>query len=412
MVTGMLTPNEEGYTYPKELEAELKKELDYRVHFEGFYPSTEAFIQDMTQGINMRTRTVLYLLDKYDIDFLLFMYKATDNLLHEFWSHIDPSHPLYHKEEAERLMPLYEKFFSMIDKGIGEIISKLNDEAMVLVVSDHGFGPRNKFVNLNNWLMRKGYLIPKKNPVSRAKYALFIAGFTPRFFFKLFDKTGMEKSRYRPGVRDLIYALKPRIFFSLSNMDWSKSTAYSCGAWGSGISINLSDREPQGCVEMGRYDFLKREILDKIRAFTDPETGEKVVEGAYMREKVYKGPFMEKAPDIMLLANQGYNFFQEHAFSSSRVIEETYGTTGTHRREGIFLAWGRNVTKRGEFKTVDILDIAPTVLLLFGLPIPQEMDKKPLYDIFDEDFVGKMKQGVTEKQAISRSVARLDLKRW
>jgi predicted AlkP superfamily phosphohydrolase/phosphomutase len=156
-----------------------------------------------------------------------------------------------------------------------------------------------------------------------------------------------------------------------------------------GIEINLRGRQPQGVVSPGQeYEELRRSIVAGLRELTDPDTGERLVAEAGLREEVYSGPFVDLAPDIVCLFNEGYTGGPEHAgplVAAARANAHRW--EATHRMDGVFIAAGPMVRPNARIAGANIVDVAPTVLYALGLPVPEDMDGRVLTEIFEPSFV-------------------------
>lgn len=182
--------------------------------------------------------------------------------------------------------------------------------------------------------------------------------------------------------------LQRRMFLSLDDVDWSRSTAYSMGNFGQ-IYINLEGREPQGIVSPGvEYEQLLEELTVRLKDLVDPVTGEAVIEHVFRREDVYKGPYAKDSPDLMFFTrDMQYKAMGLSDFSSPRVFDPIYGTTGHHRMNGVMICQGNGVVREGaQLDGARIQDLAPTVLYVMGVPIPKAMDGEVLLDLFTADF--------------------------
>jgi len=54
--------------------------------------------------------------------------------------------------------PQIDRFWQTLDRGIGVIEANLPRGAALLMISDHGFGPIEHYVNFNVWLLEQGYI--------------------------------------------------------------------------------------------------------------------------------------------------------------------------------------------------------------------------------------------------------------
>jgi predicted AlkP superfamily phosphohydrolase/phosphomutase len=176
--------------------------------------------------------------------------------------------------------------------------------------------------------------------------------------------------------------------FSLNDVDWSRTKAYGLAGMG-GININLAGREPEGWVRPGKeYESLKEEITEQLKSLKDPETGENINAQVFMKEEIYHGPYLDRAPDIMFLPNDaGYIAGNALGFTANKPIVEIPAWPGNHRMNGIFLAHGKHLQRGKSIEGASIMDLAPTILYLLGHAVPNDMDGKVLTSIFDEDFL-------------------------
>jgi hypothetical protein len=74
--------------------------------------------------------------------------------------------------------------------------------------------------------------------------------------------------------------------------------------------------------------------------------------------------------------------------SPENQIKARTGWKGTHRPDGIFLAFGPEIKRSATVTGAVIYDIAPTVLYLQGHPVPTDLDGHVLTDIFTEEHLG------------------------
>jgi predicted AlkP superfamily phosphohydrolase/phosphomutase len=162
----------------------------------------------------------------------------------------------------------------------------------------------------------------------------------------------------------------------------------------------VKGREPQGIVEPGEeYARLREEIIEKILSLRCPESGKRIVGRVYRREELYQGPYLSKAPDLFIEweeeayiqrpghTGKGEAFIQILTDQELEWAETVSRPSGIHRREGIFLALGGPVLAGKELPTHSLVDVAPTVLYLLGVPVPTAMDGRAIVEMFDEDFV-------------------------
>jgi predicted AlkP superfamily phosphohydrolase/phosphomutase len=179
-----------------------------------------------------------------------------------------------------------------------------------------------------------------------------------------------------------------RIFLSLNDVEWSKTKVYSIGNFGQ-MYVNLKGREPSGIVSPGaEYENLINDLIRRLQAMKDPTTNEPVIDQIFRREEIYTGHYASQAPDLVFTTRRmQYKAMGLSDFSSNRVFDPVYGTTGHHRMEGILICYGPGRFKQST-ETIDarIYDLAPTILYLLGQEIPVEMDGNVLLELFTDDF--------------------------
>jgi hypothetical protein len=88
-----------------------------------------------------------------------------------------------------------------------------------------------------------------------------------------------------------------------------------------------------------------------------------------------------------------YFGFGEYEFGSNEIIEPMKrGISGTHRMNGIFLAYGDNIQPGTTLEKAHITDLAPTILYMMGLQPPEHMDGRVLSEIFCDSFQPTLSQ--------------------
>ncbi len=114
-------------------------------------------------------------------------------------------------------------------------------------------------------------------------------------------------------------------------------------------------------------------------------TGEVVGGPVHTNPEMYHGPFSPYGPDVMPLPlAEGYMPVCFFGFASKQPVYENNTLFGNHRMEGVLLAHGRGI-RRGAIAGASLMDLAPTVLHLLGMPVPDDMDGRVLLDLLDDD---------------------------
>lgn len=280
-----------------------------------------------------------------DDDLLVQQFEFTDRVAHVFWRFIDPKHPAHDPETAKRWAPGILESYQIMDAIVGETMAVAEKKgAALIVMSDHGFATWRRSINYNTWLVQNGYL-------------------------------GL-RSGVETGERNLEILFDSGEFWE--NVDWSRTRAYAMGL--GNVYVNLKGRESQGIVNPGaEYDALKQELKEKLVAIVDPETGEMPVSRVLTREEAYREFDPNVIPDLFVTNNPGYRVswqtslggVQKDLFTDNdRVWSGDHCSLDPEKVKGIFFYNRKLETDRQPY----IADIYATVLDLFGLEPPYELD--------------------------------------
>jgi predicted AlkP superfamily phosphohydrolase/phosphomutase len=395
MISGFLTPfGRRDFVHPPSLLAEIESRFGpYRLYHRQVYSKkgVNSVLDELFDVLDFNIKVTRYLMETQDWNLFFSHFWGTDRAQHELWHLLDPDHPRYDRAEGEVYGPRLKRFYNELDRGLGQILGDVG-EANVIIASDHGFGPIHNFLSFNMWLLESGFLRLRGDLGTSLKRLAYRLGLTPVLFYRLSMALGLARLRLSGGFhsRQKMQMLLNRLFLSLANVDWARTTAYSRGNYGQ-IYVNLKGREPRGCVSPGKeYEEVRASIKAKLLATRDPETGEELLDRVYFREDLYSGPYLEEAPDIVFIPKDMKNkALGTLDFTSNSFSFPVYGNSGDHRMEGILLGLGDAFCEAEHLEPVSILDIAPTVLYLLGLPIPKQMDGKPLTQVLKPDYLAE-----------------------
>jgi predicted AlkP superfamily phosphohydrolase/phosphomutase len=393
MISGMPAPSTNvTITYPEsllnELEQKLGEYLLYPDPGQAYSDSgVDAFLERLYRTTNCRFRVVASLRAREDWAFLMVVLNGTDTVQHSMWKFMSPEHPLHDPRRADKYGNAILKYFQYVDGSLGEIMASLDSDTVLMVMSDHGFGPFHKFIHLNNWLRQEGLLEIKRDPKARFKSTLFKLGFTPMNIYDWLMRFGLGALK-REVVRGQGQGLLRAFFLSFDDVDWSRTIAYSLGNVGQ-IRLNVRGREPEGVVEPGvQYERVRSNIINRLWKLRDQETGEQVVQEVYRREEIYWGAKVDEAADIVFVPTRMEYFgFGEYEFGSHKLIERMKrGISGTHRFNGILLLWGEPIRAGAKLASAQLYDLAPTILHLMGEPVPSDMDGQVLTEVLKPEY--------------------------
>jgi predicted AlkP superfamily phosphohydrolase/phosphomutase len=379
LVSGFDTPSTKVcFTYPEYLSEEIRSQVkDYVLaNREAYTRGMERkYVDGLLYSLERKEAAALYLVDRYEVDFSLYVFMEIDHLHHKLWRLLEEG-----SEEGKRL---FQEVYQRMDETVGKIINRFDEETTFLLVSDHGAGPLEGIMFINKWLMEEGWLKLKRGPSLYLKSFLsrtdlFVKG------YRLLCKFGLGRLGKLLPV-SLQYDLATS-FISFDDVDWEQTKAYAFGKYGQ-IFINLEGREPRGIVKPGEeYEQLLKEISGRLLKLVHPRTGEKMIQEVLRKEELYHGPMLEKAPDLSFAIG---DFRYDSSVQFGLGIDGIFGTpvfedSGTHRREGILIASGKGIKTHSNIQGATLVDIAPTALYLLNLPIPIDMDGNVLTAMFRE----------------------------
>ncbi len=394
IVTGLLTPRQDDvvFTSPPELGAELKDKL-------GRYmlQHTEKYVQDDPMRLATEEFAILenkfdaaiYLMDHKPWDFFMFHILGCDVLQHGFWHYIDPTHPQYKQADADKYGNVIRDFFKRVDARLPELLGRLPENTYVLVMSDHGFGPLRQYINFNTWLLHNGFLKIKRSFMSQLRYLAFRLGYNYRLAWEIGSRTGIVRLVIRLG-RGQQENVQRKVFLSLDDVDWNRSTVYSVGNFGQ-MFVNVKGREPQGCVEPGpEFQRVLNQLETALRALRDPKTGEPVVAKIWRGAEIWKGRYDDRAPDLFFFTrDMKYKAMGLSDFGSNEVFEDLYGTRAHHHMHGVFMLSGPGIKPDTEISRAGLVDLAPTIYRLLGVPIPTDLDGQVLTEAFTDELAAR-----------------------
>jgi predicted AlkP superfamily phosphohydrolase/phosphomutase len=294
----------------------------------------KTFLEQVDEILNEKERILKEELKSFNGGLFFFYFDTLDIAQHMFWRYLDPRHVLYEDDTSYR--DTIAKYYEKIDSLIGGVIRGLDKDATLIVISDHGFGPFRRAVHLNRWLLENGYL---------------------------FLKEGIKESKE---------------FFE--DVDWSRTKAYALGF--GGVYLNRIGREYSGIVSASEVGVLKRSIVEGLKKLRDPKTAEIVVNNVYLQEDIFKGPYVNDAPDLVVGFNKGFRASWQTALGgvpNSLIEDNRRKWSGDHLIDPVLVPGVIFVNRKVALDNPSIIDITPEVLGLFGIAKPKEMHGKVLF---------------------------------
>ncbi len=384
VITSLMTQSD-NCIFPRDLINEVPELKNYRI-----FPDVSLherrkiieYVNDIRELERNRFECAKILFKK-DWDFFFILFSGTDWIQHDMFAELISG--LWDDNSAP--IKLYEE----IDGYIGWFVDNAPQNTYIFLVSDHGFKAYKKAFYINAWLRKEGFLKVEQKSKRKTSSSKFEVE-SEKVASKLINiKVPVFLLKHLSWIAPFYYKFKkylpinPKVEICPKLSD---SVAYSIAStirsnFGS-IYINDKKRFIDGKVEIENYEKVREEIINKLKMLKDPKTWENVIKKVWKKEELYFGDNLEIGPDIFFMLSDEYQvrsgLFAPQIFNY-KLVEYSSG----HALYGIFLAYGPDIRKRIEIKNVRIYDIAPTILHVFGIAIPRDMDGRVLKEIFKED---------------------------
>ncbi len=264
------------------------------------------------------------------------VFETTDSIQHMFLRYLDKGHPGVRAGQNKLGPQVIEDLYVRMDDLVGRVRAKLDAKSVLIVMSDHGFKSFRRGVNVNSWLWKNGYLALKDGKTTSGEW------------FK--------------------------------DVDWDRTKAYGLGL--GGIYLNIKGREAKGIVGPGaEAEALKAELVRKLGGLKDDAKGAVAINRLYDTAAVYSGPYKENAPDLIVGYAEGYRVSWDSVTGKvdATVFEDNVKAWGGDHCIDPQVVPGVLFTSIPlKEKDPSIMDVAPTVLELFGVKPPAHMDGRSL----------------------------------
>lgn len=331
VVSCFMTPDAEAtHTHPAALAEELRARFGpYQPDVEGFRDGDRArILADIHDMSEQHFDIARHVWTRERPDFMAMVDLGPDRLHHAFWSAMDASHPLH--DTADPFVDAGRNYYAFVDRQLGALLSEVDDETTVLVVSDHGARALRGGVCINEWLMREGYLV-------------------------LEDRPG--------GIAPL----------SQCKIDYARSRAWAAGGYCGRVFINRQGLRPEGIVDDTAYGPLLAELRAGLAAIETPASPRP--HRILTPEQCYPDGATGMPPDLsVFFGDLDLRAIGSVGHGRLLLAGDDRGDDGcNHDWDGIFIMSGAGVRPRGPLAGLSILDVTPTILALFDQDIPAQL---------------------------------------
>ena len=333
LITGFITPDSlSNFTYPLKLKEEIFNVVeDYEFDVKFRTNHKEQLLVSLYKLTKKHFEVVKHLIKNKPWDYCQFVIIGLDRFHHAFWKYYDKSHHKY--EPGNIYESAIKNFYKFLDKQIGELLELLGENDIVIIASDHGAKAMKGCLCVNMALEKLGLLKFKEPPA---------------------PKTRLDEVE----------------------IDWAKTYAWGWGGYYARIFLNVKGREENGIIEPEEYENWRDKLIKLLKDIPDDK-------GNLMNTKIYKpeelyNKVYGNAPDLMVYFDDlNWRSAGTVGYDSMYLDENDTGPDdAVHDYFGVFIIsqLNKKIGKRLEPK--NILDIAPTILNIYGIQIPEDLEGK------------------------------------
>jgi predicted AlkP superfamily phosphohydrolase/phosphomutase len=405
LISGLDAPSTEvDFTYPKEVKREiLTVSPNYKINLHlGGYLTTDKkriealdIIKETTEAM---VKVLIHLMTSYPWDLFVVRFNSPDNVQHQYWSFMDENHPEHKPDSPIVLKNAIHSVYQQLDAVTKTILKHISlDDTSLMVMSDHGGGPRlGKSIFVNEWLRDLGYLSKiGDHQTGWRRHSKLILD-RARHFIKQ-SVLGFLLKTLPPDLKAKLMKLIPfaagvtATFLRFSGIDWKRTKVFAAEM--EGLRVNLQGKYPDGIVKQEAYNELCSRVIEEAEKLIDPETGRRIFRFAKRAGDVFSGDHVGNFPDIILKTSDEYyispKFFRGKKPNGSYLMKDAHWRkiSGSHRPYGIFIMKGPDCQAGKDLGVVDIVDLCPTALFQLGIPIPDDCDGVVINEAFKAEFL-------------------------
>jgi predicted AlkP superfamily phosphohydrolase/phosphomutase len=298
-----------------------------------------AYLQHCELVLAERERLMRFELDRFSEGFFFMLYDTPDRVQHMMWRFRDREHPGFEPDASQELSTLIEQHYCRCDALLSPVLDKVDENTLLIVLSDHGFGTFRRAFDTNTWLWQNGLLALKND---RKPNAGLSEGF--------------------------------------SDVDWSKTYAYAVGL--GGIYLNFKGRERGGILEEGaEAERVRSAIQSGLVEFPDTDSQRPAIRSVSRREDLYSGKFVGYSPDLLVNFYPGFRVSWRTAvggFADSLLEDNKRRWSGDHIVDPESVPGILFMNRVARHNHAQMVDLAPTILDYLGVTVPQFMEGKSL----------------------------------
>ena len=294
-----------------------------------------AYLQQCELVLGERERTMRFELDRFTEGFFFMLFDTPDRVQHMLWRFRDREHPGFEPDLSPELATRIEEHYRRCDALLSAVLEKVDENTLLIVLSDHGFGTFRRTFDTNTWLFQNGLV-------------------------------ALKDSR-KPGEH---------LGEGFASVDWSKTYAYAIGL--GGIYLNFKGRESGGILEEGsEAERVRNAIQTGLTDFPDEHTQRAAIRSVSRREQLYSGAFVENSPDLLVNFHRGFRVSWQSAvggFSHSVLEDNLRRWSGDHIVDPESVPGILFMNQSSLHNHARMIDLAPTILHYLGVTVPESVE--------------------------------------
>lgn len=366
-------------------------------------------IEKLTLNVQKEGEVVLELMRSLPWDFLFYVVSATDWLQHAFMDRIiklvtkiDSSNSPKLEVTDKALLNFYKSVDLMIGR-FRNLVEQTSEDFIIFIVSDHGFTIRPYTFNLAKWLIKNRYM--KLRAARAHKQRIYQQSIISALVREAAD---LSKDSILGRIAEQILKSLPRNTLRTLKRTYSNATPKT------DISEYIDfDNSPVFClrdrsVYVNQSTKNVQKTLHKMTCDLKEYLSQfpHLVLKTFWRNEIYWGPKVQLAPDLVIKIFDNDQIWEISTDPAKPLIFQP-PLPGIHDNSGIFVAYGSKIEGVALGKKM-IWDVCPTILHIFGLPIPSNIDGEVLKEIFTKKIAKQpIERRTSEKERIRRKVQKL-----
>lgn len=341
------------------------------------------FVSGWVRLTRQQGQHIAWLWSQDDVDFLFTVFSGTDSINHR-------------TRDFDKITEVYEA----ADKALGDILAVVDDETLVCLVSDHGSTPAYRYLSLYRALHERGWLH-------------FRPQVAPRYWHRLPGPFSQIWQRIPNWLRRIIswplLKVEGRLAIAYDNIDWEKTKVFAISGMGP-IYINRRGWRVQGCVDPDEYEAVRQEVCDHLLGLQD-EVGGSLIQNICFGESIYSDASPDDVPPDLVLEPAQWSDHMITGFPSDPVIRPILDSReyGTHTPDGILALAGPNVQANCQISAANIIDVMPTLVAAFNLPIPENVNGQILQSAFANRIAEQRAPALTTISEIEATYSDVDV---